>query len=395
MLRAASTDVPVLVRDTDTDTDTDTGLGCPCMSGSSIEVETPALVIDAGAFAANLERGRREFTRGGLRYRAHAKAHKSAVIARKQIEHGAVGVCCAKLGEAEALARKGISDMLITTPVIGMTKVRRLVDLQRLARVAAVVDEAQNAKEIASTAESAGVEVDLLVEVDVGQNRCGVRSPDAALQLTRVIEASTGTRFLGLQGYQGRSQLVPDFRERQAQAMASADRLRAVVDRLSEAGIVPEILTGGGTGTSAIDVEIGRLRELQPGSYIFMDTTYAGIEWDLDCNPPPFHPALSVAATVISRPSSTCVIVDAGLKALSSDSGIPRVKGTDAARYSFAGDEHGTVDYDHGQAPSIGAQLELVPSHCDTTVNLFDEFVVVRAGAIEEVWSIDARGRMH
>jgi D-serine deaminase-like pyridoxal phosphate-dependent protein len=372
----------------------DSDLGCHGMSGSKIDVATPALVIDANAFDANLERGRRDFTRGGVLYRPHAKAHKSAVIARKQIEHGAVGICCAKLGEAEVLAHKGISDILITTPVIGSSKVRRLVELQSVARVAVVVDDVHNAEDIASSAEAVGLEVDLFVEVDVGQNRCGVRSPEAALQLARVIEGCAGACFRGLQGYQGRSQLITGYRERYAETAASAERLRVIVDRLAEVGIVPEIITGAGTGTSAIDIEVGCLRELQPGSYVFMDATYSDIEWDTDGSPPPFRRALHVEATVISRPSRTRAIVDAGLKALSSDSGVPKVGDSDLARFSFAGDEHGMVDYDGGEAAPIGARLELVPSHCDTTVNLFDEFVVMRAGVVEDIWPIDARGKM-
>jgi D-serine deaminase-like pyridoxal phosphate-dependent protein len=364
------------------------------MRGSRIDVATPALVVDADVLDANLERGRRDFTRSGVHYRPHAKAHKSARIARKQIEHGAVGICCAKLGEAEALAAEGISDILITTPVIGGPKIRRLVELQRVARVAVVVDDIENANQIASFSSSSGVEVDLLVELDVGQNRCGVRSPDAALQLARMIVGSAGVRFRGLQGYQGKSQLVPRFGERYAQATATAEALRATLDRLSQAEIVPEILTGGGTGTSAVDIEVGCLKELQPGSYIFMDTAYAGIEWDADGRPPPFRQSLFVVTTVISRPSGTCVIVDAGLKALSSDSGNPSVKDDDAARFSFAGDEHGIIECDAGAAPAIGAQLVLVPSHCDTTVNLYDEFVIMRAGVVEGAWPIDARGKL-
>jgi D-serine deaminase-like pyridoxal phosphate-dependent protein len=380
------------VRDTGLDVNHD--LGFCSMSGTRIDVATPALVIDGDALDANLERGSRDFTRAGVRYRPHAKAHKSARIARKQIEHGAVGICCAKLGEAEALVAEGISDILITTPVIGASKIRRLIELQRVARVAVVVDDIQNSRQIASLSASSGVEVDLLVELDVGQNRCGVRSPDAALQLARVIVDSPGVHFRGLQGYQGRSQLLPHFGERYAQAIAAAETIRATLDRLSEAQIVPEILTGGGTGTSTVDIDVGCLSELQPGSYIFMDTTYAGIEWDADGNAPPFRQSLFVVATVISRPSGASAIVDAGLKALSSDSGIPTVKDHDAARFSFAGDEHGMIEYDDGVAPAIGAQIVLMPSHCDTTVNLYDEFVFTRAGVVEGVWPIDARGKM-
>jgi D-serine deaminase-like pyridoxal phosphate-dependent protein len=360
---------------------------------SKAEIDTPALLIDADLLEANLERGGRDFTLNGLSYRPHAKAHKSAVIARKQLEYGAVGIACAKLGEAEVLVGAGLEDILVTTPVVGTAKIQRLVELNGSARVAVVVDDPGNAAEIGSVATGAGRVLELLVEVDVGQERCGVRTPEAAVRLAELIEESPGVRFRGLQGYQGGSQGIRGFRERVESVNRSVDRLRAVVEQLGRAGLVAEVLTGGGTGSSPIDVRAGCLTELQPGSYVFMDSSYAEVEWTPEGDPPPFARSLSVLTTVISRSSPQRVVVDAGQKAASSDAGSPVVKDRDGARFSFAGDEHGIVELTDGGAPLLGEKIEIYPSHCDTTVNLHDEFVVTRGDVVEDVWTIDARGK--
>jgi D-serine deaminase-like pyridoxal phosphate-dependent protein len=358
------------------------------------EIETPALLVDLGLLEANLARGAEVFAGRGLAYRPHAKTHKSAAIARKQLEHGAAGICCAKLAEAEVLAAAGINDILITTPVVGGAKIARLADLNRRIRAAVVVDDPGNAREIAAAAARAGVVVDVLVEVDVGQERCGVRTPEAAVVLARTVETARGLRFRGLQGYQGAGQLVRLHRERRAAVERASARLRLVVAALAEVGLTTAVLTGGGTGTAALDVEAGVLTELQPGSYVFMDASYGALEWEPGGAAPPFAQSLTVLSRVISRPSPRRVVVDAGLKALSSDAGPPLVMGLDSARFSFAGDEHGIVELDDADAPALGEAIELVPSHCDTTVNLHDTFVVVRAGEVECTWPIDARGRM-
>jgi D-serine deaminase-like pyridoxal phosphate-dependent protein len=361
---------------------------------SKAELDTPALLIDGDLLEANLERGGRDFTKNGLSYRPHAKTHKSAVIARKQLEHGAVGIACAKLGEAEVLAGAGLEDILVTTPVVGAAKIHRLVELSGSARVAVVVDDPGNAAEIGSVAARAGRMLELLVEVDVGQERCGVRTPGAAVRLAELIEESPGVRFRGLQGYQGGSQGIRSFRERVESVNRSAEMLQAVVEQLVRAGLVAEVLTGGGTGSSPIDVGAGCLTELQPGSYVFMDSSYAEVEWTPEGDRSPYARSLSVLTAVISRSSPHRVVVDAGQKAASSDSGSPVLKDRHGARFSFAGDEHGIVEFTEGAAPLLGEKIELYPSHCDTTVNLHDEFVVTRRDIVEDVWPIDARGKM-
>jgi 3-hydroxy-D-aspartate aldolase len=357
------------------------------------ELDTPALLIDLPAFERNLAAMRDLAARAGIAYRPHAKAHKSPVVAGLQQAHGARGVCCAKLGEAEALADGGVADVLITGEVVGAPKLRRLVALARRARVAVVADHPDGVAALSGAATSAGITLDVLVEVDVGQGRCGTPPGAPAVALAERVARSPGLRFRGFQGYHGAIQMLADFGRRAAEVRAAAARLGETAEAARKAGLPVEVLTGGGTGTAALDVAAGVLTELQPGSYVFMDTNYAAIAWDQAGAPPPFARALSVRATVVSRPARERAVVDAGLKALSSDGGLPAPKDAPGAAFAFGGDEHGILRFDGACPLDLGAQVELYPSHCDTTVNLHDRFFAVRGGVVEAVWEITGRGR--
>jgi D-serine deaminase-like pyridoxal phosphate-dependent protein len=357
------------------------------------EIDTPALLIDATAFEQNIGLGRELFLASGRAYRPHTKTHKSPLIARLQLENGAAGVCCAKLGEAEVMAAAGIGDVLITTPVVGQRKISRLIAIAGRGRVSVVADDRGNVDQLSAGAASAGITLAVLVEVDVGQGRCGV-PPGRAGELARRIASSAGLTFEGLQGYNGAIQLLRDFHEREVQARASTERLLEAAESVEDAGLAIGCLTGGGTGTSALDIGLGGLTEIQPGSYVFMDATYRSIEWTAAKAPPPFRPALSLLATVVSRPARDRAIVDVGWKSASVDSGPPVLRDLADARFEFAGDEHGALRFDSGGCPlEVGSKVELDPSHCDTTVNLYDRYLVVREGTVESVWEISARGR--
>ena len=354
------------------------------------EVDTPALLLDLDALERNIARMAELAKDADIAYRPHAKSHKSPVIAEMQLAAGAAGVCCAKLGEAEVMAAAGIEDILITSPVIGAAKIERLVRAARRATIAVVADDAGNIDDLAQSARDVVIEV--VIELDVGQGRCGVPTGPAAAVLAERIAAAAGLRFRGLQGYQGLIQMTPDFGARRDASLKALDLLLETAEQVRGRGIEVAVLTGGGTGTSVIDAARGGLTEIQPGGYIFMDSRYGGIEWD-DGNPTPFEKSLSLLATVISRPAANRAILDMGYKAVSSDGGLPVPIDAPGADFGFAGEEHGQLVYDGACPLEIGDAVAFWPSHCDTTVNLYDRYVCIRNGAVEAVWEIAARGK--
>jgi len=357
------------------------------------DLDTPVLLVDRAALARNIARMQQMAAQAGIAYRPHAKAHKSPVIAEMQLAAGAVGQCCAKLGEAEVMVAGGVRDILITTPVVGRGKLSRLMNLVNEARVAVVTDSSANVGDLARAAQTAGRPIDVLIEVDVGQGRCGVRPGAAAGALAAEIADQKWLRFQGLQGYQGALQMVGSAAERRAKVQDALAKLLESAEAVKSRGIPVAVLTGGGTGSSAIDCALHGLTELQPGSYIFMDSKYAAIEWE-GANRVPFDTALTVLGTVISKPAADHAIVDVGMKAASGDGGplapVDPANGT----FSFAGDEHGHLRFTGACPLEIGAQVRFIPSHCDTTVNLYDQYVVVEGDDVVDVWDIPARGRV-
>jgi D-serine deaminase-like pyridoxal phosphate-dependent protein len=358
------------------------------------DLDTPVLLVEADAFERNVKRMQDIAAKAGISYRPHAKAHKSPAVAEMQLAAGAAGICCAKLGEAEVMAAGGIGDILITTEVVGPNKLLRLTQVAQSAKLAVVVDNEANVGMLARAAQTAGVRLDILVEVDVGQRRCGVPPGPEAARLARLVADEQWLNFRGLQGYQGAIQMTAGFAARRAQVKDALDKLLESAELVRKAGLRVEVLTGGGTGTAAIDVALHGLTELQPGSYLFMDTKYAAIEW-ADGGRVPFENSLYVLGTVISRPAADRAIVDVGFKSASSDGGLPMPVDLPGATFAFAGDEHGQLSFDGKPCPlELGAQVRLIPSHCDTTVNLHDRFIVARNGIVEDVWDIAARGRV-
>lgn len=358
------------------------------------DLDTPVLLVDRDALERNIKRMQDLAAAAGIAYRPHAKAHKSSVIAEMQLAAGATGQCCAKLGEAEVLAHCGIRDILITSEVVGRGKLMRLIELASTAKISVVADSAANIQDLARVAQTAGVRLDVLVEVDVGQGRCGVPPGPEAAVLAAAIADSRWLRFKGLQGYQGAIQMVGTLAERRAKVKEALDRLLVSAEHVKKKGLAVEVLTGGGTGSSVIDCALHGLTELQPGSYIFMDARYAQIEWE-NAPRPPFENSLTVLSTVISRPARDRAIVDVGMKAASSDGGPIQPVNLPGAAFAFAGDEHGQLSFASGACPlEVGDKIAFLPSHCDTTVNLYDRYMATRGGLVEEVWEIEARGRV-
>jgi len=359
----------------------------PAAVGQRIEeVDTPALILDLDAFEKNVDTLAKAVA-GRARVRAHAKTHKCPQIARRQMAAGAIGVCCQKVSEAEALVEGGVHDVLVSNEVVGATKIARLAALSQRARLGVCVDNLDNLRQIAAT----GARLDVYIELEVGMGRCGIAPGEPALVLAREIARAPSLRFGGLQAYHGRAQHVRSLAERRASIERAADAVRATKRVLEKEGITTPLVTGAGSGTFMFELESGAWDEIQPGSYIFMDVDYARNEWAEPL--PRFEHALFVLATVMSRPSPGAAIVDAGLKASSVDSGMPTVWAKDGLRYTKASDEHGFIE--GPQPPALGDKLLLVPGHCDPTVNLYDWYVCVRRGTVEELWPITARGALY
>jgi len=348
------------------------------------EVDTPALVLDLDAFETNLRRLAEAVPRR-VRVRAHAKTHKCPEIGRRQVAAGAVGVCCQKVSEAEAMVEGGIGDVLVSNEVVGAGK---------LARLGVCVDDPGNVRDLDAAMRRAGARIDVYIELEVGMGRCGVAPGEPAVALARAIAACPNLRFAGIHAYHGRAQHIRSMEERRAVILESSLQVGNTRMQLTTAGIDCPIVTGAGSGTFMFEVELGAWDEIQPGSYVFMDADYARNEWAPPM--PRFEHALFVLATVMSRPGPGVAIVDAGLKASSVDSGMPGVWQRPGLAYTRASDEHGWVESSEGTAsPALGDKLLLVPGHCDPTVNLYDWYVCVREGVVEALWPITARGALY
>jgi D-serine deaminase-like pyridoxal phosphate-dependent protein len=355
------------------------------------EVDTPCLLLELDAFERNLKRLPESLLGTGMRLRPHAKSHKCPDIALKQIALGAAGVCVQKVSEAAALVAGGVNDVLIANEVVGAPKVKLLAELNRRARVAVCADDAGNVAALDAAARAAGVVLDVLVEIDVGAGRCGVQPGAPAVALAAHIVACRNLRFAGLQAYQGSAQHIRKVGARREAIARAVEHVRMTTRLLSAAGIACDYVTGAGTGSYMFEAASNVYHELQAGSYIFMDADYAKNEWT-ESGIPQFEHSLFVWTTVMSKPSRERAVVDAGLKASSIDSGMPRVADYADVGYVKASDEHGVLQITGETRFAVGDKLKLIPGHCDPTVNLYDWFVCMRNGRVEALWPITARG---
>ena len=364
--------------------------------GSRRALNTPALVVDVEALDRNIASMAAFAAAHGLTLRPHAKTHKSVDIARRQIAAGAVGACCAKLGEAEALADGGIEGLLITSPVVGEAAIERLVALaERSPSLMATADHPDAVGAIGAAAKAAGQRLTLVVDIDPGLHRTGVASPKDALALARQIAEHDALSFGGVQCYCGAEQHIEAYADRREAIVQKMARLREAIGLLNDAGLAPPIVTGGGTGSHAIDAELGVFTELQVGSYVFMDRQYADCALRAD-GPAPFETALMVDARVISANHPMLATVDAGLKAFATEAGPPPILAgaPEDSAYRFMGDEHGAIVPPRGVLPpGLGERVTLAAPHCDPTVNLYEAYHVVRGDTLEAIWPVSARGR--
>ncbi|MGR4889527.1 DSD1 family PLP-dependent enzyme [Sphingopyxis sp. LARHCG72] len=363
--------------------------------GSRADLNTPVLVLDVGALDRNIAAMAALVAGHRVALRPHAKTHKSVDIAKRQVAAGAVGVCCAKIGEAEVLADGGVTGILITSPVAAPGAVDRLAKLAATAQgLMAVVDHPGVAGRIDAALADAETRLDVIIDIDPGIARTGVASAEAAVALAHAISEAPNLTYRGVQFYCGSQQHIESYADRRAAIVERTAYLQEVIAALSDAGFAPGIVTGSGTGTHRIDLDLGVFTELQAGSYVFMDKQYLDCEI-ADGGEAPFEVSLSVDARVVSANHGGLITIDSGYKSLSTDGGVAVVQrgAPETAFFAFMGDEHAALI-----APGIGTELQpgdpvsLTVPHCDPTVNLYDCYHVVAGDTLVDIWPVSARG---
>ena len=363
-------------------------------AGRFDSISTPALIIDRPVVDANIGRMAAMAAKAKVSLRPHAKSHKCPQIAKRQVEAGAIGICCATLAEAEAMVAAGLTGVLLTSPVVGAAKARRLAALHRHSDMMVVVDHPKHVEQLSEVLDSRDRPLSILVDVDVGQRRTGVASSEAAVSLARRIAASSVLHFAGVQGYAGHVQHVQDAGERRQAAYQAAEVLGRVVSDLTSAGMAPQVVTGSGTGSSEDDAATGIYSELQVGSYALMDSEYRHLARK-DGKSLPYGNALFVLASVVSANRPNQLTVDAGTKALAVNGPPPDILiGVPVgASYRFWGDEHGIIDLPPGskKRPAVGSRVLIGATHCDPTVNLHGMLNVVEDDGTIEHWPIVGR----
>lgn len=373
------------------------------------EIETPALVVDLGIMESNMDK-MMQFLKdsgAGVGIRPHAKTHKIPEIAKMQLERGALDICCAKLGEAEAMVEGGVTNIFIANQTIGEKKLRRLVALSKKCDLKVAVDTKENLLDISRISAAQGGRVGIVVEVDSGNHRCGVRTHAGAIELAKLASTLPGVYYAGLMGYEGHAVFMPSLEERQAVAEKAYDVLLGYRDAVKEAtGLDSGIVSAAGSGTYMFGGKRKGLTDIEAGSYIFMDARYGGTA-GVD-----FRNSLAVLATIISHPEPDLYICDAGIKSMTEEFGLVATLPSYGLKVVHMSEEHvslrsttepvalpGLVDLDakYGKtAPKplkVGDKILLIPSHCCTTVNLHDVMYAIRDGKVEDVWRVTGRGK--
>lgn len=363
--------------------------------GSRNRLATPCLVLDRRRLDRNIATAAAHASKHGIVLRPHGKSHKCAAIAKLQIASGSPGICVATVGEAEAMARAGVSDLLITSIFTQPGKIARTVALsQSGCRVMIVADDPGIVDAISAAADHASVKFDVLIDVDLGRHRAGVTSSAQALAVAARIAASPRLTLVGLQTYASLISHTASYVERLAQSVASTQMILTIKAALEDAGHSITTVTGGSTGTLFIDPSLKCYTELQPGSYVFNDVEYMGV--DLDGHQSSiFEPSLFVAVSVIGRNVPGRVACDGGNKHFSAKGTLPAFEHPPAAGaiYRPDSDEHGIIDLPAGtDQPALGTGFELIVPHCDPTANLYGVYHVVDGDTLVDIWPIEGRG---
>jgi len=379
--------------------DLEVGFDIPAVPGmDEADIQTPCLILDLDALERNIRKMGEYAKAHGMRHRSHGKMHKSVDVQMLQQRlGGVVGVCCQKVSEAEVFARGGIADILVSNEVRDAAKIDRLARLPKLgSRITVCIDDVANVAELSAAAQKHGTTLECLVEIDCGARRCGVGTGVAATEIAKAIDAAPALKYSGIQAYQGAVQHLESYQDRSAKLDDAIAIVKDVVAALQAAGLKPEIVSGGGTGSYRFESHSGVYNELQCGSYAFMDADYGSIR-DVHGNridQVEWENALFILTSVMSHAKPDRAVCDAGLKVQSLDSGLPVIHGRNDVKYINASDEHGVIEDLHGVL-RINEKLKLIPGHCDPTCNLHDWYVGVRNGKVEVVWPVSARGKAY
>ncbi len=351
------------------------------------DLDTPALLVDLDALQRNIARTARLIREAGAAWRPHTKGQKVPAIAHLEIAAGAIGVTCAKLGEAEVMASSGIKSILIANQIVGAHKAARLANVNRLAEVIASVDSVENVQELDAAGRAKGVAIPVVTEVNTGMNRCGVEPGEPVVALARMIAGCSGLRFMGVMAWEGHARHYLDRGERAVVVEKAVRQLVWSAELLREAGLPAQIVSCGGTGTEEVSSRIPGVTEVQAGGIIFNDVRYAGLGTQTEF-------AMTVLTTVISRPTPTRIVTDAGRKTMSNDMATPKPLGVEGVKDVSLAAEHGIITLERPNTTiRIGDKLQWIVGYADSTVCLHDEMYGVRDGVVETVWPILARAQ--
>lgn len=352
------------------------------------QLDTPALLVDLDAMERNIAKTAALLKGAGVNWRPHTKGQKVPEIAKLEIAAGAIGVTCAKLGEAEVMADNGVDHILIANQVVGPQKAARLAALCRRADVTVSVDSEANVAELDAAARAAGVRIPVVVEVNIGINRCGAEPGEPTVALAKRVQGTPGLRFVGVMGWEGHARRFTDPEQRRVACEEAVGMLTWTAQQCREAGLPVEIVSCGGTGTAEFSSRVPGVTEMQAGGIIFNDVYYSELGLDREF-------ALTVLSTVISRPTPTRIVTDAGKKTMSSDNRPPRPIGlSDVTSVSLSA-EHGKVELAEPNTDlRVGDKLEWIVGYSDTTVCLHDQIYGLRRGRVESVWPVLARGKI-
>ena len=350
------------------------------------ELDTPVLIVNLDALEQNIEGIAAAVAVRGVAWRPHVKVHKTPAIAHRQMEAGAIGVACAKLGEAEVLADAGIRDIMVANQIVGPIKTRRLAALCRHADVIVAVDDPRNVAELDAVAREYGVQPRVVIEVDIGMGRCGVRPGSAAVALAQTVAACEGLRFSGLMAWEGQAMSVVDNETRPTVITNAVGELVATADACREAGLPVEIVSCSGTGTYLVAAAIPGVTEVQAGGGIFGDPVYRRMGV-------PLEPALSLIAQVISRPTPTRVVFDFGRKEIDPSMAPPIPVGVNGVETMALHIEHCILELaDPAETPALGERVAFDVGFGDRAIHLHEYLYGVRYGIVETVWHVAARG---
>ena len=369
--------------------DTRTASSPSLIGQAKFALDTPALLVDLDIMEANIGRIVAVCRANGVAWRPHSKAHKTPEIAKMQIAAGAIGVTCAKLGEAEVMAAAGIRDILIANQIVGRIKIDRLVRLADRADPIVCVDSIENLTELDAAFTRADKRLRVAIEVNIGMNRAGVEPGAPVVAFAREIASRPGLRFVGVVGWESQATTIADPAEKQRTVRDAVAALTTSARACAAAGHSVAVVSCGGTGTFPYCAQQPGVTEVQVGGAIFSDMHYL-THYHVD-----FAPALVVLTTVTSRPTPTRIVVDAGRKAMSGDAAMPAPRGIPPISAMKLSAEHTKIELEQpSAAPKIGDKIELIVGYSDTTVHLHEEIVGVRGGRIETIWQVEGRGKL-